>query len=79
VSIVWLSPIDADLSQIDRVLPGQSADLRDAPVEHQHFTKRSDHDVLRFEIAMNHAVRVRESYRVANSLKLSQSISQGSA
>src|SRR5947207_7348880 len=52
--------------------------LRDAPIKHQYFTKRSDHDVLRFEISMNHAVCMGESHSVTSSLKLSQPISERS-
>ena len=44
--------------------------LRDSPIEHEHFAKRSNHDVLRFEIAMNNSVRMRKRHRIANSLKL---------
>ena len=48
---------------------GVTAELRHAPVHHQHFTERTDHDVFRFEIAMDDAMRVGERDRVTNARK----------
>ena len=37
-----------------------------APVQHQHFPELPQHDVLRFQVAMNDPVRVRECHRLAD-------------
>jgi hypothetical protein len=38
--------------------------LRDAPVHHVDLTESADHDVLGLQVAMHHAVRVREGDRL---------------
>ena len=53
-------PVTGDSIPFDGVrgfrrIPSFTRELRHAPVEHQDLTKLTDHDVRRFEVAMDHA------------------------
>ncbi len=43
--------------------------FRESPIHHEHFAEIPDHNVLRLEIAMDHAIAVREGDGVADLLK----------
>src|SRR5918999_5055814 len=49
-----------------RCLDHLTAQLRHAPIEHEHLTERTEHDVLRLEIAVDDASCMRESDGVAH-------------
>ena len=50
-------------------LPQGSEVFRQPPIHDQHFTKGADHDVLRLQVAVHDALRVRERHGVADLLE----------
>ena len=51
--------------------------LGEAPVHHLHFAERPDHDVLRFQVAVDHPVGVRVPDRLTDRLEHGQRVHRG--
>lgn len=68
---------DAPVAMPGRSRAAAGQNLGEAPVHHEHFTKLAHHDVLRLEVPVDDALRVRKGDRVANLLEDGQQGVQG--
>ena len=85
----WGSPARSSRATVALALPGGRVDpcrvrgaleeLRDAPVHHDHLAELADHHVLRLEVAMDDAPRVREGDRLADPREQAQRLGEREA
>ncbi len=55
---------------------GSTRKLRETPIHHEHFSKRSDHNVLGLKVAMNHAAGVRKADGLGDALHEAKFVGQ---
>ena len=59
-----------------RIVRRRLDEARDPPVHDEHLAERADHDVLGLQVAVDHAVRVRERDGIADALEDAEALRQ---